>query len=73
MIAAYNRHGPAALETSGRSQRQRAYLSLAREQAVIAPSLQRSAAGRLSTILPLKAALEEAIGHPVAKNRLSPA
>lgn len=68
LIAAYNRHGPAALETPGRGQRQRAYLSLEQEQAVVAPFLHRSAVGQLSTVLPLKAALEEAMGHPVAKS-----
>jgi hypothetical protein len=34
-VAAYNRHGPSALETPGRGQRQRAYLSLEQERAVV--------------------------------------
>lgn len=67
-IAAYNRPGPAALATPGRGQRQRAYLSLEQAQAVIAPFLQSRAAGQRRTGLPLKAALEEAMGHPVAKS-----
>lgn len=67
-IAAYNRYGPSVLESPGRGQRQRAYLSLAQEQAMLTPFLERSVPGHLSTVLEIKAALEKAVGHPVAKN-----
>lgn len=67
LIAAYNRHGPQGLETPGRGQRQRAYLSLEREQAVVEQFLNNSAVGQVSTGLQLKPALEQAIGHRVAK------
>jgi transposase len=67
LVAAYNRHGPKALESPGKGQRQRAYLSLEQEQAVVDQFLKQSEAGRVSTALQLKPALEQAVGHPVAK------
>jgi hypothetical protein len=57
LIEAYNRHGPVALETPGRGQRQRAYLSLAQEQAMIESFRPKGAAGQLSTARQLKTAL----------------
>ena len=65
--AAYNRHGPRALETPGRGQRQRTYLSLEQEQAVVDPFLKHSEVGQVSTGLQIKAALETVVGHQVAK------
>jgi len=67
LVAAYNRHGPQALETPGKGQRQRAYLSLEQEQAIVDQFLKQSEAGRVSTGLQVKPALEQAVGHPVAK------
>jgi transposase len=67
LVAAYNRHGPKALETPGKGQRQRAYLSLEEEQAVVDQFLKQSEVGRVSTGLQLKPALENVVGHPVAK------
>jgi transposase len=67
LVAAYNRHGPSALETAGKGQRQRAYLSLEQERAVVEPFLKQSEVGQVSTGLPIKAALEEVVGHQVAK------
>ena len=67
LVAAYNRHGPSALETPGRGQRQRAYLSLEQEQAVVDQFLKQSEVGQVSTGLQIKAALETVVGHPVAK------
>jgi transposase len=67
LVAAYNRHGPQTLETPGHGQRQRAYLSLEREQAVVDKFLQKSAVGQVSTGSQLKPALEKAIGQRVHK------
>jgi transposase len=67
LVAAYNRHGPSALETPGRGQRQRAYLSLEQEQAVVDQFLKQSEVGQVSTGLQIKAALETVVGHQVAK------
>src|ERR671919_646605 len=68
LVAAYNRHGPSALETPGRGQRQRAYLSLEQEQAVVDQFLKQSEVGQVSTGLQIKAALETVVGHQVAKS-----
>jgi hypothetical protein len=43
LIAAYNRRGPAAVETPGHGQRQRAYLSLGQEQRLVTRFVQQSA------------------------------
>ncbi len=67
LVAAYNRQGPQTLETPGHGQRQRAYLSLEREQAVVDKLLQKSAKGQVSTGSQIKPALEKAIGQPVHK------
>lgn len=67
LVAAYKRHGPKALESPGTGRRPRAYLSLEQEQAVVARFLTQSEAGRVSTGLQVKPALEKAGGHPVAK------
>jgi transposase len=67
LIAAYNRQGPQALETPGHGQRQRAYLRLEREQAIVAKFLQKSALGQVSTGTQFKPALEKAVGRRVHK------
>lgn len=67
LVAAYNRQGPQAVETPGHGQRQRAYLSLARERAVVSKFLQKSTLGQVSTGSQLKPALEKAIGRQVHK------
>jgi transposase len=65
LIAAYNRQGPAAIDTPGRGQRQRAYLTLEEERALLAPFVQQERAGQLTTLTPIKAALEARLGHRV--------
>jgi transposase len=67
LVAAYNRHGAAGIETPGRGQRQRAYLSLEQEQAVVDPCLEKSAVGQVSIGLQLQPTLEQALGHKVAQ------
>jgi transposase len=65
LIAAYNRPGPAAVDTPGRGQRQRAYLPLAAERALLAPLVAQARAGQLTTLAPITAALEARLGHRV--------
>jgi transposase len=65
LIAAYNRYGPTAVETPGKGQRQRAYLTRAEEQAFLAPVVQQAREGRLTSIAPIHAALEAHLGHLV--------
>jgi transposase len=67
LVAAYNRHGPQAVETPGHGQRQRAYLSWQREQAVVGKCVRKSARGQVSTGSQLKPAIEKAIGRQVHK------
>ena len=67
LVAAYNRHGPQALEAPGQGQRQRAYLSLEQERAIVERFVKRSAAGQVSTGIQIKPAFEKAVGHRVAK------
>lgn len=67
LVAAYDRHGPQALEAPGHGQRQRAYLSLERERAIVERFVKRSAAGQVSTGIQIKPAFEKAVGHRVAK------
>ena len=67
LVATYNRQGPQALETAGHRQRQRAYLSLEPEQALVAKFLQQSAKGRVSTGPQFQPAVEKAVGRRVHK------
>jgi transposase len=67
LVAAYNRQGPPAVETPGHGQRQRAYLRLGQERAVVSKFLRKSALGQVSTGAQLKPALEKAIGRRVHK------
>ena len=66
LIEAYNRYGPDALETPGKGQRQRAYLSIEEEHTFLAPFLADSQAGHLAIARPIKKAFEASLGHPVA-------
>src|SRR5262249_9389553 len=67
LVAAYNRQGPQVLETPGHGQRQRAYLSLEQEQALVTKFLQKSAKGQVSTGAQIKPAVEKAMGRRVHK------
>jgi transposase len=70
LIEAYNRHGPEVLETAGKGQRQRAYLSVDEERACLSPFLKESQAGHIATVHTLKNAFEEHIGHAVATSTI---
>lgn len=66
-VAADNRQGPQVLETPGQGQRQRASLSLEREQAIVAEFLQPRAKGRVRPGHQLKPVVGQAIGRRVHK------
>jgi transposase len=63
----YKRWGPEGIDTPGKGQRQRAYLNLAQEQAIVKQFVRKSAKGQVSTGIMMRAALEKAVGHKVAK------
>jgi transposase len=65
LIAAYNRHGAAAVETPGRGQRQRAAATLEEEASFLAEFAAESEAGQVSTVARIKQAWEQRIGHSV--------
>jgi len=67
LLWVYNRRGPTGLDTVGKGQRQRAYLSLTQEQGLVSKFLKKSAAGQVSPGLLLKPALAKAVGRKVAK------
>ena len=67
LVAAYNRQGPQVVETPGHGQRQRAYLSVERERALVDKFLKQRALGQGSTGTHIKPALEKAIGRRVHK------
>jgi transposase len=70
LIEAYNRSGPDALETTGKGQRQRAYLSVEEEHTFLSPFLADSQAGHIATARTIKKALEDYIGHRVATSTI---
>jgi transposase len=65
VISSYNRLGPAALDTPGKGGRRNEYLSLAEEQAFLAPFFDRAAKGQVATASEIQQALEAQIGHTV--------
>jgi transposase len=68
LLTAYRQRGLAGIETPGRGQRQRAYLSLEEERQLLQDFRQASRAGQVSTAREIRAALETTLGHPVAKS-----
>jgi transposase len=70
LIEAYNRHGPDALETTGKGRRQHAYLSVDAERTLLAPFLDASQAGHIAIARRIKKAVEDSIGHQVAASTI---
>jgi transposase len=68
LLTAYRQRGPAGVETPGRGQRQRAYLSLEQERRLLERFYLESVAGHVSTGCGVKAVLEQEVGHAVAKS-----
>jgi len=71
IIEGYNRDGPIALETPGKGQRQRAYLSFEDEQAFLEAFVEQSRTGQIVTMRHIKQAFEQCVGHPVATSTVS--
>ncbi len=65
LIAAYNRHGAAAVETPGRGQRQRAAATLEEEATFLAEFVAEAEQGQVSTTGRIKQAWEKRIGRSV--------
>jgi transposase len=70
LIEAYNRHGPQALETAGKGQRQRAYLSFEAERTFLASFIAASQAGHIAVARVIKKAFEEPSGRRVAPSTI---
>ena len=70
LIEAYNRHGPDALETPGKGQRQHAYLSVNAERTLLAPFLEASQAGHIAIARTIKKAFEDSLGHRLATSTI---
>jgi transposase len=68
LLMAYRQRGPAGVETPGRGQRQRAYLSLEQERRLLESFYPQSITGHVSTGRGVRAVLEQAVGHAVAKS-----
>ncbi len=65
VISTYNRLGPTALDTPGKGGRRNEYLTLAEEQAFLAPFFNRAAHGEIATSTEIHHALEAHVGHAV--------
>ena len=65
VISTYNRLGPAALDTPGKGGRRNEYLTVAEEQAFLAPFFARAARGEIATSTEIHYALETHVGHAV--------
>ncbi len=68
VISSYNRLGPAALDTPGKGGRRNEYLSLAEEQAFLAPFFDRAATGQVATAQEIQQALEAQLGHTLHRS-----
>lgn len=65
LISAYNRYGPKVVETPGKGQRQRAYLTIEEEKDFLEPFTRKAEAGQITVTCEIKKALEKFLGHRV--------
>jgi len=70
LIAAYNREGAKAVEVKGKGQRQKANLTLEEEKVFLEPFFKEAEIGKIATAAEIKEALEQKIGHSVAKSTI---
>jgi transposase len=70
LISAYNRRGVAAVETPGKGGRRHGYLSLAQEQAFLAPFFEQAKVGSIATAAQIKLAFEARVGQEVAETTI---
>ena len=71
LIANYNRHGPGAVEGTGKGGRFRAYLSTAEEARFLEEYRTRAANGELVTTQEIRRGFEERVGGTVHKSTIS--
>lgn len=65
LISAYNRYGEKAVETIGKGQRQKAYLSNKEEDMFLAPFIKKAMNGNMTTVSEIHKSLERLLGQPV--------
>jgi len=65
LIAAYNKHGASAVETAGKGQRQKAYLSLNEEKEFLNQFMLDAKNGHVATIKNIHESLEKLIGSKI--------
>jgi transposase len=65
LISTYNKYGEAAVETIGRGQRQKAYLSVEEEKEFLCRFDSEAEKGRVATIKTIHDELEKYLGHKV--------
>ena len=70
LTSRYNRYGAKGLETPGKGQRQRAYLTIDEEKDFLEPFIKKAEKGHISTVLEIQKKLENQLGHSVHKTTL---
>ncbi len=70
LVSSYNRYGPAALETSGRGGRRRAYLTTRQESTFLQPFIEKAIAGQIATAAEIKKSFEKLLGRKVHKTTI---
>jgi transposase len=70
VISTYNRFGVEAVETPGKGGRRHQYVTLAEEQAFLAPFFSRAEKGEIATAEEIKRAFEASIGHEVDESTI---
>jgi transposase len=70
VIASYNRHGVAAVETAGKGGRRSGYLSLEEEQEFLAPFFERAEMGELATTEEIWRTFEARVGQQVDESTI---
>ena len=69
-VSEYNRHGAAAIETVGSGGRRRSYLSLGEERVLLEQLTPSAKAGKLTTRIKVKQAVEKKLGYNVHKSMI---
>jgi transposase len=70
VISTYNRCGPAALDTPGKGGRRNASLTIAEEEAFLAPFFARAARGEIATATEIHHAFEAHLGRAVHRSTI---
>lgn len=65
LLSAYHQHGINGVETGGKGQRQKAYLSLEEEREFLDPFIKKSELGYISTVKEIHEALEKQLEHSI--------